>query len=151
MKRTAPGNPSYRGPTKSVGSAGDLTPVREESDHEESDYSGSSSSSSSEEYGEGLRAGSGRDRGDEEDGRVGGGLEASLSTDDGLDPVATCRKHSASVWVYFPHVQLVFLFFAFGGAVASQAAALRSARCPEIAVSAGLALVRLPVRSLRCS
>lgn len=85
-----------------------------------------------------------------EKGRVGRGLEVSLSDLDALDPVATYRKHFASVWAYFPHVQLVFLFVAFGGAVASQAAALRSAGCPEIVYSAGLALVRLPLRSLRC-
>lgn len=123
--------------------------MREESDHEEPDRF--SSTSTGEENEERLRPGSSRHSSGAEEGRVGRGLEASLSDLDGLDPVATYRKRFGSVWAYFPHVQLVFLFFTFGGAVASQAAALRSASCPEIVYPAGLALVRQPLRSLRCS
>lgn len=151
IQRTAPGDTSYRSRTN-VGSVGSLTPVLEESDNEESEQSSnSSSSSSSAENEEGLRPDSSNNYTAEEDGGSGRELEASLSNYDDLDPVATCRKHFTSAWVYFPHVELLFLFFAFGGAVASQAAALR-ASCPEIFVPAGLALVRLhaPPRSLRC-
>lgn len=59
-----------------------------------------------------------------------------------LSPVATCREHSRSAWLHFPHIELVFLFFAFQGAVASQASVLRNSRCPEVFYTAVAALVR---------
>lgn len=57
------------------------------------------------------------------------------------NPVAICREHSRSVWLHFPHVELLFLFFAFEGAVGSQAAVLRDAGCPEVFYTALAALV----------
>lgn len=36
-----------------------------------------------------------------------------------------CRDRSSSIWVHFPHLELVFLFFAFQGVVASQAQVIR--------------------------
>lgn len=59
-----------------------------------------------------------------------------------LSPVATCREHSRSAWLHFPHVELMFLFFAFQGAVASQVSVLRDSGCPEVFYTAVAALVR---------
>lgn len=58
-----------------------------------------------------------------------------------LSPVAECREHSTSAWLHFPHVELVVLFFAFEGAVASQVSALREGGCPSVIIAAGVALV----------
>lgn len=58
-----------------------------------------------------------------------------------LSPVAECREHSTSAWLHFPHVELVVLFFAFEGAVASQVSALREGGCPPVIVAAAAALV----------
>ena len=58
-----------------------------------------------------------------------------------LNPVAVCREHSASVWLHFPHVELLVLFFAFEGAVASFASAMRHSECPEMFYTASGALV----------
>lgn len=58
------------------------------------------------------------------------------------NPIEHCREKSRSAWLHFPHVELVFLFFAFEGAVASQVAAIQEAACPQIIIAALLALVR---------
>lgn len=58
-----------------------------------------------------------------------------------LIPVAECRKHSRSAWLHFPHVELVVLFFAFEGAVASQVSALREGGCSPVMTVAAVALV----------
>ena len=58
-----------------------------------------------------------------------------------LSPVAECREHSTSAWLHFPHVELVVLFFAFEGAVASQVSALREGGCPSVMITAAVALV----------
>lgn len=42
-----------------------------------------------------------------------------------MKKIAECREKSQSAWLHFPHVELVFLLFAFEGAVASQVSALR--------------------------
>lgn len=42
-----------------------------------------------------------------------------------MDKIAECREISQSAWLYFPHVELVYLLFAFEGAVAAQVAAVR--------------------------
>lgn len=55
--------------------------------------------------------------------------------------IERCRERYASPWLYFPHVELVFLFFAFEGAVASQASAINSVGCPGMVLAACLALV----------
>lgn len=80
---------------------------------------------------------------DEEGGGAGGaGLGTLTRAESRLSPVAECREHSRSAWLHFPHVELVFLFFAYEGAVASQVSALREAGCPPVMIAAGLALVR---------
>ena len=38
-----------------------------------------------------------------------------------------CRDNSSSVWLHFPHLELVFLFFAFQGAVTTEARVIRHA------------------------
>eukprot|EP00903_Cladosiphon_okamuranus_P017691 g16290.t1 len=62
-----------------------------------------------------------------------------------LSPVAECREHSTSAWLHFPHVELVVLFFAFEGAVASQVSALREGGCPSVMITAAVALFLYPV------
>ena len=62
-----------------------------------------------------------------------------------LNPVAACREQSTSVWLHFPHVELVLLFFAFEGAVASFASAVRHSECPEMFYTALGALVSASV------
>lgn len=80
-----------------------------------------------------------RDNSDEEEG--GGRGLVTMGEDRRLSPVATCREHSTSAWLHFPHVELVVLFFAFEGAVASFASAMRHSECPEIFYTALAALV----------
>lgn len=50
------------------------------------------------------------------------------------DELMECRDKSKSVWLHFPHLELVFLFFAFQGAVTSQLQALRYSgfSCPSV-------------------
>lgn len=55
--------------------------------------------------------------------------------------LAECKDRSRPAWLYFPHVELLFLLFAFEGAVASQVAALRDGGCPWVAYTAWSALV----------
>ncbi|CAB1104148.1 unnamed protein product [Ectocarpus sp. CCAP 1310/34] len=43
-----------------------------------------------------------------------------------IGQVSECRELSQSAWLHYPHLELVFLFFAFEGAVTSQVSALRS-------------------------
>lgn len=38
-----------------------------------------------------------------------------------------CQKQSNSAWLHFPHIELLFLLFAFEGAVASEASEIREA------------------------
>lgn len=52
-----------------------------------------------------------------------------------------CRDHSQSAWLHFPHIELLFLFFAFDGAIAAQVSALWSSRCPWVLALAAAALV----------
>lgn len=42
-----------------------------------------------------------------------------------LEPVAKCREHSKSIWIHFPHVELVFLLYAAQGSFATQLEILR--------------------------
>lgn len=72
--------------------------------------------------GEGIEDHKNNTHSDEEEGRAG----VTLPSEVRLSPVATC---------------LAFLFFAFEGAVASQAAAIRSTSCPEFSIAAAVALV----------
>ncbi|CAM9953326.1 unnamed protein product, partial [Ectocarpus sp. 4 AP-2014] len=68
-----------------------------------------------------------------------------MCSENRLSPVATCREHSTSAWLHFPHVELVFLFFAFEGAVASFASAIRNSECPEMFYTAIAAMVLYPL------
>ena len=43
------------------------------------------------------------------------------------DDLVECRDNSSSVWLHFPHLELVFLFFAFQGAVTTEARVIRHA------------------------
>lgn len=55
-----------------------------------------------------------------------------------------CRDRSRSAWLYFPHIELLFLLFAFEGAVASQLGALRDGGCPWVLYMACAAMVSRP-------
>lgn len=58
---------------------------------------------------------------------------------------AACREHLRSACVHFPHLELMFLFFAFEGAVASQARAIGDGHDekPIVFCMAVVALVRV--------
>lgn len=58
-----------------------------------------------------------------------------------VNPIEHCRDKSRSAWLHFPHVELVFLFFAFEGAVASQVEAIQEATCPAVFFTALFSLV----------
>lgn len=51
------------------------------------------------------------------------------------------RDRSTSAWLHFPHVELLFLLFAFEGAVAAGVSALRESRCTWVIATASTALV----------
>lgn len=42
-----------------------------------------------------------------------------------LEAIAKCRERSKSIWIHFPHVELLFLFYAVQGSLAAQVAVLR--------------------------
>lgn len=67
---------------------------------------------------------------DESDEEEGNGQSPLVFSHGRVGPIADCRAKSSSAWLHFPHVELVFLFFAFEGAVASQASAIKHAECP---------------------
>lgn len=78
---------------------------------------------------------------DESDEEEGSG-QSLLATNHGrMGPIADCRAKSSSAWLHFPHVELVFLFFAFEGAMASQASAIKHAECVTTFYLGLLALV----------
>ena len=60
------------------------------------------------------------------------------------DDLVECRDKSSSVWLHFPHLELVFLFFAFQGAVTTEARVIRHAglNCPSVFFVAIAYLVR---------
>lgn len=60
-----------------------------------------------------------------------------------MKKIAECRERSQSAWLHFPHVELVFLLFAFEGAVAAQVAAVREASSPLVFTLAIATLVSL--------
>lgn len=45
------------------------------------------------------------------------------------------------MWLHFPHLELLFLFWAYEGAVAAQVSALKNAECPRVFWLALVALV----------
>ncbi|CAM9896736.1 unnamed protein product, partial [Laminaria digitata] len=61
------------------------------------------------------------------------------------NPILTCRRRSRSIWLHFPHLELLFLFWAFEGAVAAQVSAIRTAECPWVFWLALAALLLFPV------
>lgn len=73
----------------------------------------------------------------------GSGLRRRSSTWLNVNKVAECREKSQSAWLHFPHVELVFLLFAFEGAAASQVAALVENASPGVFFLALASLVSL--------
>ncbi|CAB1104649.1 unnamed protein product [Ectocarpus sp. CCAP 1310/34] len=59
--------------------------------------------------------------------------------------VLECRQLSQSPWLHYPHLELIFLFFAFEGAVTSQVSALRSTSSSKLYYAALVTLVLYPV------
>lgn len=62
-----------------------------------------------------------------------------------LGPIATCRELSPSAYLCFPHIELMFLFYAFEGAVASHIEVVTEAGCPGMVFIAATALVSYPI------
>ncbi|CAM9430646.1 unnamed protein product [Ectocarpus sp. 12 AP-2014] len=62
-----------------------------------------------------------------------------------IGQVSECRELSQSAWLHYPHLELVFLFFAFEGAVTSQVSALRSTSSSTVFYAAVATLVLYPV------
>ncbi|CAM9352767.1 unnamed protein product, partial [Hapterophycus canaliculatus] len=58
---------------------------------------------------------------------------------------AETRGRSSSVWLYFPHIELLFLFFAFEGALAADLAALRERESSWVLFVASMALILFPI------
>lgn len=69
--------------------------------------------------------------------------DAADASDDDSHPILACRRRSRSMWLHFPHLELLFLFWAFEGAVAAQVSALKDAECPRVFWLALAALVRV--------
>lgn len=59
------------------------------------------------------------------------------------NPILVCRRRSRSIWLHFPHLELLYLFWAFEGAVAAQVSAVRNADCSLVFRSALGALVKI--------
>lgn len=60
-----------------------------------------------------------------------------------MKKIVECRERSQSVWLHFPHVELVFLLFAFEGSVASEVSAVRENASPVVLSMAIASLVSL--------
>lgn len=73
------------------------------------------------------------------DDEEGGSLAASSKSRS--DPIAECRDRSSSAWLHFPNIELLFLLFAFEGAVASTVGAIREGGCPLVSAVAVIVLV----------
>jgi len=71
---------------------------------------------------------------------------AGLSDESITHPILACRRRSRSMWLHFPHLELLFLFWAFEGAVTAQISALANAGCPRVFWLALAALVRMQPR-----
>lgn len=65
---------------------------------------------------------------------------ASRRTRLNIEKIVECREKSRSAWLHFPHVELVFLLFAFEGAVACQVSTIRQNVSP---ISSFLAVATL--------
>ena len=53
------------------------------------------------------------------------GVKGAVNVQHDLEPVAKCRERSKSIWIHFPHVELVFLLYGVQGSLAAQLAVLR--------------------------
>ncbi|CAM9909350.1 unnamed protein product [Ectocarpus fasciculatus] len=62
-----------------------------------------------------------------------------------LSEIAECREKSQSLWLHFPHVELMYLLFAFEGAVAAQVSAIWEDSTLLVLILASLALMTFPV------
>lgn len=60
-----------------------------------------------------------------------------------VDPVIDCRDKSTSAWLHFPHVELLFLLFAFEGFVVAQIYGIQQSRCLSVQIVAVVVLVSL--------
>lgn len=72
-----------------------------------------------------------------------GDLVGDLASREIVDPVIDCRDSNASAWFYFPHVELLFLLFAFEGFVAAQVYGIQQSGCLPVQIVAAVVLVRL--------
>eukprot|EP00904_Undaria_pinnatifida_P013952 jgi/Undpi1/9688/HiC_scaffold_27.g12144.m1 len=90
----------------------------------------------------------GRDWEESDDDQEKGGQKRgqSVTRDESrLNPLSVCRDRSQAAWLHFPHIELLFLFFAFEGAVATEVAVLRDSRCPWVIIVSATALILYPV------
>ena len=75
----------------------------------------------------------------------------TVATDQEVSPLTVCRDKSHSIWLHYPHVELLVLFFAFEGAVSSQVSVIKVAsNCDEFLYPALLTLVS-STRQLKAS
>eukprot|EP00611_Tribonema_gayanum_P029942 TRINITY_DN817_c0_g1_i1.p1 TRINITY_DN817_c0_g1~~TRINITY_DN817_c0_g1_i1.p1 ORF type:complete len:819 (-),score=234.51 TRINITY_DN817_c0_g1_i1:628-3042(-) len=73
------------------------------------------------------------------------GMASKRMFDAAVDtPVKHIRQRSTSLWLHFPHVELIFLLFAYEGAVAAQASML-SSPCTSLVASSVVLLVLYPI------
>ncbi|CAM9965822.1 unnamed protein product [Ascophyllum nodosum] len=70
----------------------------------------------------------------------------TVATDQEVSPLTVCRDKSHSIWLHYPHVELLVLFFAFEGAVSSQVSVIKVAsNCDEFLYPALLTLLFYPL------
>eukprot|EP00903_Cladosiphon_okamuranus_P018718 g17231.t1 len=65
-----------------------------------------------------------------------------------MGEISQCREISQSPWLHFPHLELVFLIFAFEGAVTSQVSALKDTNSSKVFYVAAVTLVLYPMLML---
>ena len=83
-------------------------------------------------------------------GEEGGGKMLPASNHARVGPIAAFRNKSSSVWLHFPHLELLFLFFAFEGVAAAAASILQHSDCPHAFYPALVALVSSIRRGASC-
>lgn len=62
---------------------------------------------------------------------------------DMVDPITDCRDMSSSAWLHFPHVELLFLLFAFEGFIAAQVYGAHESECLPAQIVTAVVLVRM--------
>lgn len=70
------------------------------------------------------------------------------SKDDPTEQIASHRDRSQSIWLYFPHVELVFLLYSVQGALTTQLTVLRDGG-GAMFYAAALMLVSIPLFTRR--